>query len=453
MKKSDWLLVVFSAILYTLPFLWSDILWWLIFIFPVPLLYLTRTQNLSFIHGYVWGCIVFVLHLSGGIYIVAQLAHESWLIGVLLGVVMILYQALFPAIIFLCTTVIIRFFAVQSPMLRLCMWFVTLVFFIFWTDRYCLWVFGIKEGYPLMHPLLPLVQEPSLLILLPIIGKSMLTILFLLVPVSGVLLLWYQNYIAALFFVCAIIPWLLSYCLSTIQTKQPDWWYRVKSLPCMAYATVDNPVVTIKIVAYQLKKIIEKYPHTTVIVMPESAFNITDFENRPALLELWNEYYLGKAVHLIFGTCRWKEGCYYNSLYWVHNGVLQECFDKKHAMLITERLSEWMNNGLIQQIYFKDGISITRSQNDRIKLPIEGIIFVPYICSELFFNELPDDNYGHVSIVAIVNDMLFLDSYIQQLLLLLARLRAIQWQRNIVYVSYGRSLCINTHGLLQNVNE
>ena len=453
MKKLYWVLLMLSAILYALPFLWSDQLWWSIFIFPIPLLYLTHTEDLSFIHGYVWGCIVFLLHLNGGIYVVVRLAHESWLIGIMLGIMMVLYQALFPALLFLCTTIVVRFFAIQSPILRLCMWLIALALFIFWTDQYCLWMFGIKEGYPLMHPLLPLAQQPCLLMLLPIVGKQVLTVLFLLVPSSCVVLLWYKNYTALLFFVCTTIPWLLCWCVGATQIKQPVWYKHIKSLPCMAHSTVDNPIVTIKIIAHQLKKIIEQYPHTTVIVMPESALNVTDFESKPALLQLWNEHCLGKAVHLIFGTCRRKEDNYYNSLHWVYNGVLQECFDKKHAMLITERLSEWMNSDCMRTIYFKNGLSITRSCNDRIQLSILDTIFVPYICSELFFNELPDDNYGRAPIIAIVNDTLLLDSYIQKLLVLLARLRAMQWQRDVVYVSYGRSVFIDISGVVTEINE
>jgi len=452
-KKSDWLLLVFSAVLYALPFLWSAHVWWLIFIFPIPLLYLTRIQNLSFMHGFVWGVIVFLLHLSGGICVVTRLAGESWLIGVLLGMGMILYQALFPAIIFWCTAIIIRFFQLQSPALRLCIWLSALALFIFWTDQYCMWVFGIQEGYPLMHPLLPLAQQPCLLVLLPIIGKQLLTMLLLLVPASFVLLIWYKNYRGLFLFESACVPWLLCSLMHVPHIQQPNWYRKIKSLPWMAHSCVDNPVVTIKVVGNQLKKIIAQYPEVEVVVMPESAFNVSNFEYLPELLQLWNAYHLSKPIHVVFGTCRAKEDNYYNSLHWVSNGVLQKCFDKKHAMLITERLSDWMDIDYMRTIYFKSDLSIARSSNNRTQLHMVATDFVPYICSELFFNHVPDDNYCQAPIIAIVNDTLLEGSYIQNLLVLLARFRAMQWQRDIVYVSYTHSLFINKQGIGKEVND
>ena len=93
-----------------------------------------------------------------------------------------------------------------------------------------------------------------------------------------------------------------------------------------------------------------------------------------------------------------------------------------------------------------------RSSNDRIQLPMLNTIFIPYICSELFFNEWPDDDYTHAPIVAIINDTLLLDSYLQELLLLLARLKAVQWQRDILYVSYGQSLFLDKWGMVTQIN-
>src|SRR5260221_9477975 len=116
-----------SVILYAIPFIMSDHLWWLIFLFPVPLLYLIRNQNVSFVHGYVWGCMVFALHLSGGIYLVACMAGNEWPVGIALGIAMVLYQALVPAFLFWCITKIIILLSVQSPLLRLCLWALALL--------------------------------------------------------------------------------------------------------------------------------------------------------------------------------------------------------------------------------------------------------------------------------------------------------------------------------------
>ena len=143
MKRVYWFLLIVSAVLYALPFLFSEHLWWLVFMFAVPLLYVVRTINLSFIHGYVWGCAVFAFHLSGGIYVITCMAHESWLLGVAIGVTVVMYQALFPAVLFWSVMHVVKKIHVQSGMIRLFMWTFSLWLFIMWTDWYSMCIFGI----------------------------------------------------------------------------------------------------------------------------------------------------------------------------------------------------------------------------------------------------------------------------------------------------------------------
>ncbi len=446
MKKKYWALLVFSAILYGIPFLWSNQLWWLIFIFPIPLLYIACSENLTFIHGYVWGLIVFSLHLSGGIYIITRLAGDSWPVGLLLGIAMVLYQALCPALLFFGAAKIVKG---GRPLVRLFVWTLALAIFIFWVDRYCLWILGVAEGYPLMHPLMLLAQHSCLLLLLPILGKQLLTLLFLLIPASVVAVVWYKNYKALLFFISAVAPWVGCLYMGIPEIPKADWYYAIQSLPCMMHSTVANPLVTIKVIGRKLKDIVAGNAKISIVIMPESAFNSTNFEDIPELLQLWSCEHIGKPLHIIFGACRVENGHYYNTLHWVNNGMLQACFDKKHAMPITERLPQMMNNDYIRSIYFSDGVCITSSRNERIGLPlVDNLIFIPYICSELFFNHVPDDCYQGMPIIVIINDTLLSNSYLQELLVLLARFRAIEWQREIVYVSYDQALFINRCGLI-----
>lgn len=457
MNKSGWFFLVSSAFLYGISFMYSTILWWLVFLFPVPLLYITHIHNLSFIQGYIWGFIVFSFHLYEGVFIVACLAGDFWWLGFFIGMCMVLYQALLPGFLFYGATTIITYFLIQSSVGRLFLWVGTLFFFICWVDRYSLWIFGVLEGYPLMHPLILLTQQPELLLLLPILGKQLLTVFFLLVPASFVLVLWYKNGKAFSCFLAICSLWALSWFFGFTSEKLSHLYDAIKSLPCMTYCSGVHKEMTMKIVAREVKKILEQYPETNLIIMPESALNITDFEYRPELLQLWHKKHMGKPLHIVFGTCRLQDGNYYNSLHWVYNGKLQACFDKKHAMLMTERLSDWMDCDDMRAIYFKDDISITRSDNQRIVLTIaENISFVPYICSELFFNEYPDDCYPDMPILAIVNDILFKEEergYMKKLLLRLAQFKAIQWQREIVYVSYSESVVIDKWGEIKEMNS
>jgi len=444
-------------VLYALPFLFTAKLWWLIFFFPIPLLYVVRTENLSFVHGYVWGVIAFALHFSGIVCVVAAMAGKAWWVGCLLGLILVLYQALSVGLLFLCATKIVQYGKIRSVIIRLLVWTGALLVFIVWTDWYSLWIFGIKEGYPLMHPLLPLAVHPQLLALLPIVGKIVMLMLLLLCPMSFVVLLWEKNGTACVVWLLSCLPWIICWFCVIPEMHKPLWLKAIKTIPYMAHSTGDNPLCMMKIAARELRTVITHYPAATIIIMPESAFNCTVLSQSPELLRLWGEEYLGKAVHIIFGSFRWHADNYYNALHWVYNGKLKQCFDKKHAMLISERLG-WLNwFSAVQATYFDGAPLTTIATNERILLCLsDEFSCVPYICSELFFNEYPDDIYGDVPIIALVNDTPFLRwyaSYIRQILLLMARLKAIQWQRDIVYVSYTRSLYINTHGMSAEINE
>jgi apolipoprotein N-acyltransferase len=445
--------LILSAILYAIPFLFSDFLWWLIFAFPFPLFIAVCKKQYSFFHGYVWGLIVFALHLLGGIKIVIQLSHEYWWIGLIMSVAVVLYQALYAGLFFLFAHIFAHSFFISSLCMRIFIWMIFLAGFIFWTDQYSMWIFGIQEGYPLMHPLILLVQQPALLRLLPIIGKQLLTFFFLLVSASFTLFFHCRNFKSFSLMIMTCFFWIGCWFIGLQSQKGLYWYDSIKSLPCMVHCTGNNPEIIMHIIAKHIKTILAEDEKVNVIIMPESALNIIDLGSRPELLAILSEKNVGRPLHIIFGVCRNDKELYYNSLYWIDNGISRACFDKKHAMLITERLSCWMECNKIRNIYFKNSFSITQSKNDRIILPLfEEITFVPYICSELFFAELPDDQ-SNDPIIVIINDTLLSGIYIQKLLLLLARFKALQWQRDIVYVSYGRSLFITKQARIKEINE
>jgi len=452
-----WLLVVLSSCMYGAAFLLHEYLWWLVFIFPVPLCYAAAKFNLSFWHGYVWAVVVLTLHLGGAISVILTISHEWWLVGLIMVILTIVYQALCAGIIFLVMRMIIYLCSIKLLLVRLMIYAAGLWLFIVWVDWYSMWIFGLPEGYPLMHPFVVLAYKRYFLYLLPLVGKTVLMSFFLLVPISLVLVLCNRNCISILFFCTAMIPWVFSWGMAQRDIQCAGWYKKIKSLPIMMCFGANQEKVVIKLVANQLKNILIQYPETEVVIMPESAFNINNFNDLSSLINQWDYHYVGKPIHLIFGASRWHQECYYNSFHWVHNGALQHCSDKRHAMFLSERLFGWMNNVLMRQIYFNQSVPIAISFDERMVLPLlHNRDFVPYICSELFFNEFPDDDYKDVAIIVIVNDSLFLSSYwslyIQKLLVLLARYKAVYWQRDIVYVSYAQSLFIDKNGMVQNIN-
>jgi len=383
----------------------------------------------------------------------AAMAHEWWLVAVGLGIIMVLYHALWAGVLFAAGAFMVRAFCLQKAYQRLLIGVMLVWLFIVGIDWYSLSLFGVQEGYPLMHPLVLLAKKPHLLYLLPMVGKQILTIFFLMFSMGIVLVCWYGNLYSILFLGVVSMPWLLSIAMQRPPLPECIWQQRIKGLPQMVCS--QNPVIFVKIIHNSIKKIMQMHESTDIIIMPESACTLDKVNDESELLSCWDEHSLGKPVHLIFGASRSDESYYYNSLHWVYNGVLQDYHDKKHAMLISERLPWFLDNSYFQAIYFTQRKQVTASCAVRTCIKIDDMIFVPYICSELFCHENSDDEYPAAPIIAIVNDSLFLSSlssaYIGDVLLLLARFKAIQWQREIIYVSYAHCVVIDKQGTMHNI--
>lgn len=459
MKKVSVLLVLLSAIVYAVPFLWSASMWWLVFLFPIPLLYGSSRDNFSFKYGFLWGVITFLLHGIGGVSVVGYMAHDYWLWGVVLGLSIVIYEAICVGLVFWLFQRCVQCLGVYSVGGKLLINTLMVAFVIFWIDRGCFFIFGVIEGYPLMHPLLMLMHYPPLLFLLPFMGKQLLTMIFLCFPASIVGFLLCKNRVAGTCIVLAIIPWVLSVSLYTMQSavQEPSWVKHIIAFPHMTSCKSLYPVSMVKSVAQQIRAILEQHDDADCIIMPESAFDSEILSMVPELLALWGEQYLAKPVHMIFGASRVRDGKYYNCCLWIYNGVLQECFDKQHTMVLSERIPQWLGCQTISSMYRTNGCcEVACGLDPRSAIHMKGVVLVPYLCSELFFNEYPHDLCKE-PILALVNDSVFGQSYcsgyIQDLLVVLACFKALMWQRDIAYVSYAHTLFINKQGIMSQLQQ
>src|SRR5436190_10900902 len=119
MKIGYWILLVLSAVLYAVPFLYSTYMWWFIFVFPIPFLYVASQEPLSFKQGTVWAAIVFTLHLSGGISVVVCMSHGHWIVGLVLSLAVIMYLALCTGLLCVGVRRLLFIFKIQSFIGRL----------------------------------------------------------------------------------------------------------------------------------------------------------------------------------------------------------------------------------------------------------------------------------------------------------------------------------------------
>lgn len=183
-----------------------------------------------------------------------------------------------------------------------------------------------------------------------------------------------------------------------------------------------------------------------MLLMPESSLYEQHAVAVPALCARW-------ARHGVVGGFRYDGGLYRNCVYYIQDGKLAAHFDKRHGVLLTEWLPWWLDYAWVRSLYFQTSPPIVPSGNERPRWRLRhDLIVVPYICSELFFSTFPDDHYNHVTVLALCNDR-WAPAIVKRWMLLLARYRAITWQRDVVYVSYHYALLLGKSGIISNINK
>ncbi len=442
MKNNTYLLLLISAVLYALPFLFIHQLWWLVFVYPIPLLYAAMYNPMTFWHGAFWGVLAWGLHLSGVLYAIVNMAQGSWGYALIPAIGIVLYQAFFVGIIFWLTQSLIEYSRSFKIERELEIWTVALFAYTYWVDRWCLFVFGRVEGYQLMHPLMPLAKHPALLALLPVIGKAGLTALFFVVAATATYALARRTLFSVGLFGLSLLPWFASALLANPQQPEPEWVSKIVTMPTI-FPTANDKQAMVRAAGNEFAHVVHQVPNTQLIVMPESSYyddRLSD--RREETQQFWADNHVGKNINVLVGAFRRDEEIFYNSIYWYKNGQLQSYFDKRHAMVLTEHIPSFLNFGMISDMYFRAYPQRCVGCNERTPLALlDEQSFVPYVCSELFFNERPDDNYQDMPIMFVSNDMWFDRPgarYVQDLMEVGAQFKAIQWQRDIVYTSASR---------------
>ncbi len=441
-------LILLSTFIYSLAINCAFLCWPLIIFFPIPLFIIALKKQLTFLNGFLWGIIFFSINLHDIAHTVFIMGEGPQILRIIPGLFIIVYIAFYSALWFWCTQKIINIFKFKKTATIVFICTFTLWIYIYFIDHYALWLFNRIEGYPLVHPLLTLAHKPQLLTLLPILGKPLLTLLLLLISAILFLLLYTKNKRWLITFLLAVIPWIISPLLFK-KKKPPSWINTIAYLPVIFTKGTSTPAM-IDGAAYDIKKILFYKPHTTIIIMPESSFYSDDLCNHTQALHAWSKEQLGKKIHIFIGAFRKTKHNYYNCLYWIYNGKLKNYCDKHHAIPLIEKLPSWFAWSWLKNTYFCEYTQLTLSHKTRPFFNLRNCMVIPYICSELYFNQSLDDQHTNIPILFVSNDRWFSSAYVPELLLRIARLKALEWQRTIIYCSFVyQTLCLSTGELYQ----
>jgi len=443
MSRGYWLLLASAS--YVLAFWFPDICFWLILGYLTGIIIAGVSYGIPWYAGYLWGLATYTLHSYGLLYGMIEMANGDLITRLMPPLFMLCFLALFPACIYAIASYTQRY--VTIPLAKVGIWIAALILLTLMLDHVALIIAGAWEGYPLLHPVIPLASVPRLLSFMPLIGKFGYTLL--LCGTAG--LIAYAILRPArhhwMWILLAMIPWLTAYFVTT--RRSLDTYDKNITALSMMFP----PKMQLDDIQHELERLMQRararHPDTETFIMPESAFYHTDMDDH---IPSW--HLLEPHQRLLYGAFSCHEESYYGTAFLLHDNAIIQRYYKQHALPLTERIPSLLDYTWVRKQYCDTEPEITAGTQARTPMQVtRELCAVPYICSELFMHHTPDDNTG-LPIIFLGNDMWLShtpSSYMSMILLYLARMKAVMWQRSIYYVSYLYACFIAQDGSMKDL--
>jgi hypothetical protein len=431
MYASKTLFLTFALFCYITPFIFPP-LFFLIFIFP-SFLYIAFQFHLSFFTIVAWSCAATILHLMPLCDALINMASGPWYLRLAPALLLIIYVTSYITLWLYVTYKVMHFINIWP--LQLMLWTGSFWLYYMATDYLLLWPFGHREGYLFMNPLLPLATKPQLLFLISILPYPLVFAIFCCFT-TLITTTCYHPKMAGLVLIIVTLLWCNRVIISSTSAK---WLSTIGHLPLIVPASIDIYTGAL-IIRHELDQISKHYPQITTIIMPESAWHGIKLSHLSHLP--WDQHSIGQVI---IGGFADDKNSWTNRLYCFKNGLIHYYFDKRHAVPVTERALE--DFPLNKALFFEKSPPIMASSNERLPLDITNTdCCIPYLCSELFCNNWPDDSFNKIPILALVNDWWFRMPHFQRLMAYAAQFQAMKWQRPILYISYYYAYFFNSNG-------
>ena len=433
-------LLFLSTVCYTLPFIAPYQLGWLIFLFPTFLFLAINTNKLQWFDYCAWALLTTTIHILPLGDAIIYMAAGPLYLRLIPAVLLVIYVSIYPAVWLLLVDKMFQQCRL-SQIKRVGIWTISLWIYIIFIDYALFWAFGRCEGYVFMNPLLPLTVYPHLLLCLHWFSLPICLFLYCLTTSALTLYISCRSFITGICFIVSLTPWLSTMWIDTTSQNAPAWLKHVGHLPLMLPETMSRDRGA-ALIAFELEELATHYPSLQLVILPESAWNGLPLNAISTIPALRNH----SVAHVIIGSFAQEHNNHFNSLYWFHNGNLKQRIDKQHAVPLVERIPPG-SSILCNSLFFEKTPPICPSRNQQPYLMINDLItLVPYICSELFCNNLPINPSYQYPILAVCNDWWFRLHYFKRLMVLTARFRAIQWARGMLYLSFHHAQFFDKYG-------
>lgn len=426
-------LLFISSFLLNIAFFWPTLFSWLVFFCLVPLFYTALNSKLSFKQGLFWGLSFFCVHFFELFLLFIKKGHGLIKLGA--WIFLTFNCALYAGVWFL----VAGYF---QKKLHNVVWLVTTWLYFWWVEKGVLLFSGHLQGYCFASPLLPLVQQPQWLYFLPVFTDK--GFLFLLILTNWLLVHFLVGKQKKFLYGVLIIlsPFLLGWIVyqqgelpgyvSTIGYVQPP-------------ENTQHPRDCAQEITYALTNYHEQHRDKKIIVMPETTFPFALNKHTEAI-SMWYAHGLDPSIAIILGSHRQAHKGLFNTLFFLKECRIIYSYDKKHRMLFTEftpNLWAFLNNELF--LKNKTEFSLTKQTKEPSFIINNTIRFTPLICSDLFYGHTSNSNNKY-PYICLVNDSWFTLSYMKNLMFLYARMKAIIWKTDILYVGHYYATWITKYG-------
>jgi|GEM_PF-2799423 apolipoprotein N-acyltransferase len=444
-----WFLVLASATAGASLFLLPELTHFFVFSFLLPIFFGSLIgYRLSFREGFVWGLLFFGSSLLGILVLLHESAEGTWRY---LGYgFLVIYFALYTSLWFGASDYLINFFSIKNVYKRAAVWFITSGIYFFLVHYYSLFIFGQEQGYALGNPLVAAAINPMMQNILPIIGTMGAWCALVAVQLALSLLLTKMKRAMVAIFILILYQFITA----------GGWWGREPygaSLPpylnslgylCAPPGEHEYPWDIAQEISHQLFDLRQRHPEVSIILMPESSCKFA-LNKYPRIIQSWIDTVLHEDCILCIGSHRQDENQLFNCLYCINIGPIIFTYDKQQPIPFGEYIPyPWNKIKSVEQLFLNNKKSF-KAGCTCASFTLPQFTCIPQICYELYFcSSDPGKNLAkNVPVLAVTNDAWYGKTpHFQRFLLLLARYRALEWGRPIMYIAHTGGWWLEPHG-------
>lgn len=377
-------------------------------------------------HGFLWGTVAYGLHFVWFYILLRDKSSVGVLFSFLFYFIIVLYSAFTSALWFLSISFLRRVFGLVLS------FFICSIIYFFLLEKYMFWF--LDSGYPFINPLILLMRYE-----------------------------WFA----------IVFSWSLGILGVTDSYQKPVFYH----LPDEKEVVIDNnlfvyldpcknkksSIDSAQEICLSLQKLSlrekpkekqekksKKYKQIFV-VGPETCFPFACDEHRE-FVDLWSSI-LPDNAHLMFGAARftygrqknrkkikdWKKKRY-QTIYWIHRGLIMQTYDKTHRVGFTEKLPRfWKRYEWVRSMFSDYGPFMSKGKNKKNTFSVSpgssSVSIRPILCSELFFTSKSVLGQKQCVHLACVNDDWFCP-YFRNLLLSTAKFKACFFGKTLLYVGH-----------------